>query len=123
MEQRNVNRRAVGASYEKLAGDYLRQQGYEILACNFRCRQGEIDIVAKEKGTLVFVEVKYRSSMAKGSPLEAVDAKKQRLISKTAAYYCYRYGYGENYPCRFDVVAVCGNEIVLVKNAFEYQGW
>ena len=63
MEQRNVNRRAVGASYEKLAGDYLRQRGYEILACNFRCRQGEIDIVAKEKGTLVFVEVKYRSSM------------------------------------------------------------
>lgn len=123
MERKKENRREVGASYEKLAAEYLRQQGYEIIDCNFRCRQGEIDIVAKDHGTLVFVEVKYRSSRTSGSPLEAVDGKKQRVISKTAAYYCYRHGYGESTPCRFDVVAVSGNEIVLVKNAFEYQGW
>ena len=83
-----MNKRAVGTAYEKLAGEYLRQQGYEILEYNFRCRMGEVDIVAKDGEYLVFVEVKYRSSGRSGSPLEAVDRRKQRIISKVASYYC-----------------------------------
>ena len=118
-----MNKRAVGTAYEKLAGNYLAQQGYEILEYNFRCRMGEIDIIAKDGEYLVFVEVKYRASGRTGSPLEAVDSRKRRIISKVASYYCLTHGYGEVSPCRFDVMAICGEEYALIKNAFEYAGW
>ena len=61
-EGKKINKRAVGTAYEKLAGEYLIKQGYEVLEYNFRCRMGEIDLVAKDREYLVFVEVKYRSS-------------------------------------------------------------
>lgn len=61
----------MGTAYEKLAGAYLEQQGYEILEYNYRCRMGEIDIVARQGGYLVFVEVKYRADNTAGNPLEA----------------------------------------------------
>ena len=73
----------MGTAYEKLAGAYLEQQGYEILEYNYRCRMGEIDIVARQGGYLVFVEVKYRADNAAGNPLEAVTSAKQRTISKS----------------------------------------
>ena len=118
-----MNKRAVGTAYEKQAGAYLTDQGYQILEYNFRCRLGEIDIVARDGAYLVFVEVKYRRSAESGNPLEAVNHKKQRMISRTASYYCLTHGYGETMPCRFDVVAVLGDEIQVVQNAFEYAGW
>ena len=118
-----MNKRSIGTDYEKLAGLYLQEQGYEILAYNFRCRMGEIDIVAKDGIYLVFVEVKYRSGSRTGSPLEAVHVKKQQTISKAALYYCLKHGYAENMPCRFDVVGICGEEYMLIKNAFEYAAW
>ena len=118
-----MNKRAVGTTYEKLAGTYLEQQGYEILEYNFRCHIGEIDIVAKDREYLVFIEVKYRSNNRKGNPLEAVDVRKQRIISKVASYYCLTHGYGEMWPCRFDVAAIDGVEYILIKNEFEYAGW
>jgi len=117
-----VNKRQIGTDYERLAGEYIKEQGYEILEYNFRCRMGEIDIVAKDGEYLVFVEVKYRSSSRSGSPLEAVDARKQRIISKVASYYCLTHGCNESTPCRFDVVAIDGGEYTLIKNAFEYAG-
>lgn len=115
-----MNKRAVGAAYEKQAGSYLERQGYQILEYNFRCRSGEIDIIAKDGEYLVFVEVKYRRDAGSGSPLEAVDHKKQKIISRTASYYCLTHGYGETTPCRFDVVAILGEEIRVIANAFEY---
>lgn len=118
-----MNKRAVGTAYEKRAGAYLEKQGYQIIEYNFRCRGGEIDIVARDGTYLVFVEVKYRRNEGAGNPLEAVNHKKQQIISKTASYYCLTHGYGEMTPCRFDVAAVLGNEISLIKNAFEYCGY
>ena len=115
-----MNKRAVGAAYEKQAGAYLEEQGYRILACNFRCRSGEIDIIAKDGAYLVFVEVKYRQDLKRGDPLEAVDYRKRKRISRAAACYCLKYGYGETTPCRFDVVSVLGETIHVVKHAFEY---
>lgn len=120
--EKKKNKRAIGTAYEKRAGDWLTKQGYKILQYNFRCRTGEIDLVAMDGAYLVFVEVKYRSSEATGNPLEAVDAKKQRTISRTASYYLLTHGYGEMTPCRFDVVSVLGGEIRVIKNAFEYCG-
>lgn len=118
-----VNKRLIGTVYEKAAGSYLMKQGYQILQYNFRCRMGEVDIIAKDGAYLVFVEVKYRTNTASGEPLEAVDLQKQRKISKAAAYYCMTHGYGETTPCRFDVAAILGNDIQLIKNAFEYCGF
>ncbi|HIZ74751.1 MAG TPA: YraN family protein, partial [Candidatus Mediterraneibacter stercoravium] len=80
------NRRRKGADYEKAVGYYLEQCGYEILQYNYRCRAGEIDIVAKDGPYLVFCEVKYRSGAGKGSPLEAVDGRKQSRLYRSAVY-------------------------------------
>ena len=118
-----INKRSVGTAYEKLAGAYLEQQGYEILEYNYRCRMGEIDIVARQGGYLVFVEVKYRADNAAGNPLEAVTAAKQRTISKVASYYCLTHGYGTYTPCRFDVAAILDKQIKVIQNAFDYQGF
>ena len=95
----------------------LEQHGYQILQYNYRCRIGEIDIVAKEGENLVFCEVKYRTGPGKGSPLEAVDARKQRKIFQAAMYYLTEYHISD-VPCRFDVIGIEGTRIQLVKNAF-----
>ena len=113
-----MNKRQVGSGYEKKAGVYLQEQGYRILQYNFRSRQGEIDIVARDGRYLVFVEVKYRADGRNGDPLEAVDLRKQKTIILTAQYYLARYRLSPQTPCRFDVVAIQGDQIRLVKNAF-----
>ena len=118
-----MNRRQTGTAYERRAGEYLKEQGYELIGYNFRCRQGEIDIIARDGRYLVFVEVKYRADNAAGNPLEAVTAAKQRTISKVASYYCLTHGYGTYTPCRFDVTAILGEQIKVIQNAFDYQGF
>lgn len=112
------NNRRTGAVYELAAGYYLEQQGYEILEYNYRCSRGEIDVIAKDGEFLVFCEVKYRRTGEKGSPLEAVDRRKQRTIYQCAEYYMIR-NHLKEIPCRFDVIGVEGNQITLIKNAFE----
>ena len=77
----------TGLYYETQAAVFLEKQGYQILERNFRCPAGEIDLIAKEGGYLCFVEVKYRSERETGTPEEAVDAKKQKRISRAALYY------------------------------------
>ena len=119
---KHINKRKIGTAYERLAGEYLKQQGYEIIEYNFRCRLGEIDIIARDGQYLVFLEVKYRTGNGTGNPLEAVNKAKQWTISKVALYYCVTHGYGEATPCRFDVAAILGDKIKVVKNAFDYQG-
>ncbi len=117
----SMNKRKVGALGEQKAGAYLAGQGYELLEYNFRCRMGEIAIIAKDGRYLGYVEVKYRRDEKNGNPFEAVDARKQRGISRTASYYCLTHGYAETTPCRFDVAAILGDEVTLIKNAFEYR--
>ena len=118
--QARKNKRRVGNGYERAAGAFLKRRGYRILTYNFRYRQGEIDIVALDGDTLVFVEVKYRSSPRAGDPLEAVNCAKQQVICRCADFYRVRFGYGADMPCRFDVVGILGSETHLIKNAFEY---
>lgn len=113
-----MNKREVGERYEALAADYLRRQGYRIVEKNYRCRSGEIDLIARDREYLVFVEVKYRADSACGSPLEAVDLRKQRKLIRAAQFYLLAHGYGTEVNCRFDVVAVLGDEITLLRNAF-----
>ncbi len=111
---------SVGADYEKKAAEYLKGLGYEILTQNFRCKTGEIDLVARDGKYLVFVEVKYRANGKMGSPQEAVDWRKQKKICKTAAYYCMREKIPDTQPCRFDVAACMGESWTLIRDAFSY---
>lgn len=119
------NKRKTGAAYERKAGSYLQKCGYEILEYNYRCRLGEIDIIAKDGSYLVFCEVKYRSNRRMGTPAEAVTLKKQQTISKCAMYYVTTHGLSY-LPCRFDVVSISDcpekgtDTIDLIKNAFDY---
>ena len=115
-----MNKREVGAFYERKAGVFLKSRGLTILQYNFRTRYGEIDIVAKDKETTVFVEVKYRKDAGRGLPEEAVDHRKQGKICRVADYYRMIHKMGDFSPVRFDVVAVCGEEIRWYPNAFEY---
>lgn len=117
------NKRQTGSSYERIAAEYLSEQGYQILQMNYRCRIGEIDIIATDASYLVFVEVKYRSDKSCGLPQEAVGPRKQRIICKVADYYRLTHGCSEVTPCRFDVIAICGDNIELIQNAFDYIGW
>ena len=115
------NQREKGAFWEQKAGEYLQSMGYEILEYNFRCRTGEIDIVARDGVYLVFCEVKYRGGTASGYPSEAVDHRKQKVISRCALYYLMKHGNTE-IPCRFDVVSVLDGDVQIIKNAFDYTG-
>ncbi|TGY93679.1 YraN family protein [Petralouisia muris] len=112
--------RSRGMDWERQAAEFLENKGYQILHRNFCSRYGEIDLVARQGRYLVFLEVKYRKDEKGGHPLEAVDRRKQRRICKTAVYYCLRYGYGEDTPCRFDVIGILGTEIMHVEHAFAF---
>lgn len=116
-----MNKRSLGQEQEQAAAEYLEQSGYEIVKRNYRCRVGEIDIVAYHKGYLVFIEVKYRKDNRSGSPEEAVNSKKQRQISRVAAWYLAEHRISLDTPCRFDVVAVTPENVRIYENAFAFQ--
>jgi putative endonuclease len=97
--------RTLGRIGEDLACDHLRGKGYEIVARGFRLFRGEIDIIARDRGTLVFVEVKARADEEFGRPEEAVTPSKQRQIRRIARGYLVEHPSGEA-GCRFDVVAI-----------------
>ena len=112
----------VGKKGESVAVRYLKKQGYKIVEQNYRSKAGEIDIIAREKKTLVFVEVKTRRSTSYGSPKWAVTPKKQKAISMAALYYLKMTGQ-THAAARFDVVSIlvrgADTQIELVRNAFD----
>jgi putative endonuclease len=97
--------KSVGAAGEELAAAHLREAGYEILEMNYRCPLGEIDIVAQKEGTLVFAEVKSRTSLNFGYPQEGLTPAKCRKLTQLAEYYLKENNQQER-KCRFDVVAI-----------------
>ncbi|MCM1050025.1 MAG: YraN family protein [Clostridiales bacterium] len=116
-----MNTRKIGANKEEVACRYLEENGIRIKQRNFRCRSGEIDVIGYDGEYLVFFEVKYRKSGSdKGSALEAVGFAKQKKICRVADYYRMIHRCPADTPIRFDVVAIDGDDIQWVKNAFEY---
>lgn len=115
-----MNTRKTGEQWEEAAADYLKAQGMRIVEKNFRSRQGEIDIIGYHQGYLVFVEVKYRSTVEKGYAAAAVNLHKQRQICKVADYYRFKHGMGDNVGVRYDVVAIQGGQVHWIKNAFPH---
>ena len=112
------NKRRVGDKYERLAAEHLQRAGYRIRERNFRCKFGEVDLIAEKDGYLVFVEVKYRSTARYGMPSEAVDARKQRRICNVASFYLYRNHLPAGTPVRFDVTAVSEQRMEMIENGF-----
>ena len=106
-----------GVKGEMLAEKYLKRQKYKIIAKNYKCLVGEIDIIAKEKDVLVFVEVKYRENLNFGYPREAVTKQKQQKIKRSAEFYIMKNKI-VNTEIRFDVVEIVFDEIAHIKNAF-----
>ncbi len=94
----------VGTMGEIAAARYLRRKGYQILTTNYHSRFGEIDIIADDRGTVVFVEVKTRVSSTFARPMEYVDYQKQQKIIRTAL--CFLAAQKLDCPCRFDVIEV-----------------
>jgi putative endonuclease len=116
-----MQRQAFGKTGEDLAVEELERRGYAILARRYRTRHGEIDIVARDGGTTVFVEVKARATAACGTAAEAVTrAKQRRLVSMAVDYLARNRLAGQ--PCRFDVVAIdgagSGRKITVYPGAF-----
>ncbi len=116
-----MNKRKEGTRYEDMAAAYLTDLGYRIIARNYRCRMGEIDLVAREGKYLVFAEVKERSSGFRGYGSESVDRRKQDRILRTARYYMMRERIDQFMPVRFDVVTIDRGNIRLIRNAFLYR--
>ena len=112
------NNREIGTKAEEIACWFLRQQGYKIIDRNFYTRVGEIDIIAKDGQTLVFIEVKYRKDAKKGYPAQAVDLRKQQKIQKSAMYYLKKNHLSFEQMIRFDVVEILGKKIRVIKHAF-----
>jgi len=116
-DYKNMRNKIEGDGGEILAANFLKAQKYKILQTNYRNKIGEIDIIAQQGKTIVFVEVKRRSTLQYGRPIEAVDTRKQNKIRKTAEIYLMLNKQTLN-DVRFDVIEILDEEINHVENAF-----
>ncbi len=119
-----MEKKELGKKGEDLAVRFLKKKGYQIIERNYVCKMGEMDIIAREKDILVFVEVKTRTSTMFGPPQLAVNPKKQSQMSKVALNFLKEKKL-EDVKARFDVVAILlgpkGAEIELIKDAFDLR--
>ena len=104
-----VRNKQIGCEGENLAANFLVNRGYEIIARNWSCAAGEADIIARDADTLVFVEVKTRTSIEKGLPSDAVDQRKRGKYERIATYFTQRFE-ADSIPIRFDVISVLMKE-------------
>jgi putative endonuclease len=120
-----MNKREKGTYFEELACNYLKENGATILFRNFRCRSGEIDIIAKDGRYISFIEVKYRTGAKYGVAEAAVDLRKQRTICRVSDFFRRQNKITADAAQRFDVVAMMQEDDGTVhikwhKNAFSY---
>ena len=115
----------LGTEGERLASSFLRDRGYRILAQNYRCDMGEIDLIAMKEDLIAFVEVKTRRTLAFGRPAEAVGFEKQRHIKRVAAVFlqreAFKYRFSADAEFRFDIIEILyrksGATITHLRNA------
>jgi putative endonuclease len=116
-------RQAAGENAENQACDYLQQQGLELLERNYRCRQGEIDLIMRDGAYTVFVEVRYRRNTGFGSGAETVDNRKQQKLISAASLYLQQHRRLAQQPARFDVVSMSRQadtpQIEWIRDAFQ----
>jgi len=110
-------RRALGASGEQAAADWYQRNGYEVVARNWRCRDGELDLVLRRGRTFVFCEVKARTTTAFGAPVEAITRDKQARLRRLAARWLDESPVHAG-EIRFDVASVLGGALEVLQGAF-----
>jgi putative endonuclease len=113
-----------GQAAEALARQFLEQRGLRLLAQNWRCRLGELDLVMLDSDTVVFVEVRYRLYSAWGGAAESVDARKREKLSRAAQHFLQQESRWARHPCRFDVIAITADSqapapLNWIQNAFD----
>lgn len=113
-----MNKREMGSAGESAAAAYLEKEGCKVLARNYRRSTGEIDLIVRDGKTVVFVEVKRRSSLRYGRPAEAVNRTKQARIVRTALFYLAE-NHLDDLPVRFDVVEVLPDQVRRIRSAFD----
>ena len=120
-----MQRRRLGLASEALALNFLRRQGLKLLARNYQCRAGEIDLIARQEETIVFVEVRFRKNQRYGTPIESVTPAKQRKIIRCARHFLMHNPQFAGCDCRFDIVGITrgkscrGYRIEWLENAFQ----
>jgi putative endonuclease len=115
-----IDKKAIGNRGEALALKYLSEKGYTLLVKNYRCKRAEIDLIVRNEETLVFVEVKARSSTGYGFPEEAVDEKKAAMIMEAADQYIYESAWEG--AIRFDVISIVLQPQISIRH-FEDAFW
>ena len=120
---KKLNHKELGNWGEEIASNFLQDKGYQIQVKNYRCKQGEIDLIALDGKDLVFIEVKTRRNSTFGLPQEAIDKRKMKRLYMVAKNYLYINRIA-NQNCRFDVVNILikdkDYEIDVIKNAISY---
>ena len=114
-----MNKREIGSAYEQKACAFLEEEWLEIIETNYRTRSGEIDIIARDRSELVFLEVKYRKDRSFGGAESAIPRSKQKTIIQVAKIYIKMHGLPLNGFYRFDAVLIDGGEITHIKNAWQ----
>jgi putative endonuclease len=119
---RETSKQALGREGERVAERFLKKKGYAVVERNYRCRGGEVDLIALDRRVIVFVEVKTRTDHQFGNPLEAVEPRKQRRMIHAAQFFLHEKKLHQR-EARFDVVGISwpGDDPVVehVQNAFE----
>jgi putative endonuclease len=112
------HRRSLGVSGEDAVADWYEARGYQVLARNWRCREGELDLVLRDGRRFVFCEVKTRTTDAFGAPVEAVTKAKQMRVRRVAARWLEDQAPLRPREIRFDVASVLAGEVLVVEGAF-----
>lgn len=116
-----MSTRSIGLEKENVALDYLTQHGLKLLHRNYQCKQGEIDLIMQHLETLIFIEVRYRHSKNYGGSAASISPSKQKHLIQTARFYLRTYYHQRPPLCRFDVIAINGDndaDLTWIRNAF-----
>ncbi len=114
--------RSLGSTEESKAAKYLEEQGCRIIEKNYSCRMGEIDLIYSDPDNVIcFGEVKFRKERDRMDPSEAVTKGKQRKICRVSDHFRSKFSLDESFSYRYDVIAICPEEIRWIKNAFDYM--
>lgn len=119
--QDTLSKTHVGFISEKQAANFLIKKGLKLIASNYRCSYGEIDLIMQDKTILVFVEVRLRHEKGFGDALESIDSRKQQKLLKSATHYLQKHRLIDKIDCRFDVVGFTNSTIEWIKDAFSYE--
>lgn len=113
-----MNKRRIGDVGESLVIFFLLKNNIKVLARNYYTKHGEIDLIYKDNGYLVFAEVKERTGLLYGNPLEAIGYRKMQSIRYSSRVYMYTHGISENTPVRYDAFGIQNGEVTWIKDAF-----